>query len=90
MTMVNNDFKRRQGELLPSELMRRVTESPLVPDGVPLVVLIKLGVHGLNVSKLSLRRHRNVRIDEIAWTGTGGDVKFNDHLEVGVSCPFES
>lgn len=41
MTMVNNDFPKRYGELSPREQTERVTNLEYVPDEAPMVILLK-------------------------------------------------
>ena len=50
-----NNFDKRGGELLPRELMERAADPALVPDEALVAVLLKTGVHGLNVIELSRR-----------------------------------
>ncbi|MBR4616669.1 MAG: hypothetical protein IKO55_13760, partial [Kiritimatiellae bacterium] len=50
-----NNFSRRGGELMPRELMERAADPALVPDEALVAVLLKTGVHGLNVIELSRR-----------------------------------
>ena len=47
-----NNFSRRGGELMPRELMERAADPALVPDEALVAVLLKTGVHGLNVIEL--------------------------------------
>ena len=50
-----NNFDKRGGELMPRELMERAADPALVPDEALVAVLLKTGVHGLNVIELSRR-----------------------------------
>ena len=50
-----NNFDKRGGELLPRELMERAADPALVPDEALVAVLLKTGVHGLNVIELARR-----------------------------------
>ena len=50
-----NSFGERGGELMPRELMERAADPALVPDEALVAVLLKTGVHGLNVIELSRR-----------------------------------
>lgn len=48
-------FDQRGGELMPRELMERAADPALVPDEALVAILLKTGVHGLNVIELSRR-----------------------------------
>ena len=50
-----NNFDQRGGELLPRELMERAADPALVPDEALVAILLKTGVHGLNVIELARR-----------------------------------
>ena len=50
-----NNFDQRGGELMPRELMERAADPALVPDEALVAVLLKTGVHGLNVIELARR-----------------------------------
>ena len=50
-----NNFDKRGGELMPRELMERAADPALVPDEALVAILLKTGVHGLNVIELSRR-----------------------------------
>ena len=55
MSIANNNFAQRGGELKPRELMERAADPALVPDEALVAVLLKTGARGLNVIELSRR-----------------------------------
>ena len=50
-----NNFDKCGDELMSRELMERAADPALVPDEALVAVLLKTGVHGLNVIELSRR-----------------------------------
>lgn len=50
-----NNFAKKSDELKPRELMERAATPSLVPDEALLAILLKTGVHGLNVKELAHR-----------------------------------